>query len=378
MTLLDALRRRPDVEAPELVAVDAADRLLLDEAAADVAAAPPGTVVTLDDAYGALTLGAVGLHGARDVRAHTDLVTGERALALNAAEVGLDGTFRSFPALDPAVLTGARVVLLRLPRGLDALDELAQLIAAHADPDVVVYAGGRLKHMTRAMNDVLARHLTDVHATLARGKARVLVARGVRPEPETATTYPRAERHDDVGLTVLAHGAAFASTRVDIGTRFLLEALTRTPLPDDVVQAVDLGCGTGVLATWLARELPHARVIATDQSAAAVASAAATAAENGVADRVVVLRDDVGGEIPDGSVDVVLCNPPFHVGAAVHTGAASGMFAAAARMLRPGGELWSVYNSHLRYKGELNRVVGPTQMAAQNPKFTVARSVARG
>ena len=64
--------------------------------------------------------------------------------------------------------------------------------------------------------------------------------------------------------------------------------------------------------------------------------------------------------------------------AAVHTGAASGMFAAAARMLRPGGELWSVYNSHLRYKGELNRVVGPTQMAAQNPKFTVARSVARG
>ena len=139
--------------------------------------------------------------------------------------------------------------------------------------------------------------------------------------------------------------------------------------------AVDLGCGTGILAVSLARQNPDLRVVATDQSAAAIASAAATAAANGVADRVEVLRDDAASTLPDDSVDLVVCNPPFHVGAAVHSGAAEKMFDAAARILRDGGELWTVYNSHLNYRGTLRRVVGRTDMAGRNRKFTVTRSV---
>ena len=71
------------------------------------------------------------------------------------------------------------------------------------------------------------------------------------------------------------HGLAVLHAATGVGARpvALHPAMTFTGT------AVDLGCGTGVLATWLAREHPHARVIATDQSAAAVASAAATAAE---------------------------------------------------------------------------------------------------
>lgn len=393
MSILDGLRRWPDVEAHELTAVDAAERLTLDSAAAALAAAGPGEVAVIGDRYGALTLGAAGLHGARDVRVHTDALTGELALANNARLLGADVGFRILPELSANVVAGARVVLLYLPRSLDALAEIADVVAANAAPDVVVYAGGRLKHMTRTMNEVLGERFADVHATLARGKSRVLVTSGPRAgagapgtgadggssceavRRPTAQGFPHRERHADVGLTVVAHGAAFAGTRVDIGTRFLLAHLDRA-LPD-ARTAVDLGCGTGVLAVALARSRPGLRVIATDQSAAAVASARATAEANGVGDRVEVLRDDAAASVPDGSVDVVVCNPPFHVGAAVHAGAASRMFAQAARVLRPGGELWTVYNSALRYKGELARVVGRTEMVAQNPKFTVTRSVRR-
>ena len=66
-----------------------------------------------------------------------------------------------------------------------------------------------------------------------------------------------------------------------------------------------------------------------------------------------------------------------HVGAAVVTTAADRLFAAAARVLRPGGELWTVYNSALRYKPTLARVVGPTRVAEQTPKFTVTVSTRR-
>jgi len=70
----------------------------------------------------------------------------------------------------------------------------------------------------------------------------------------------------------------------------------------------------------------------------------------------------------------VLLNPPFHVGAAVHTGLAERLVGAAARLLRPGGELWTVYNSHLGYRPALERVVGPTRQVSRTPKFTVTAS----
>jgi len=182
-----------------------------------------------------------------------------------------------------------------------------------------------------------------------------------------------------VGLTVCAHGAAFGGTKIDIGTRTLLTALDAAldaaPVPAGT--ALDLGCGTGILAAALARRAPALRVLAVDQSAAAVASATATAQANGVADRVSVVRDDAADSLPAGSVDLVVCNPPFHVGAAVVTTAADRLFTAAARVLRPGGELWTVYNSALRYKPELARIVGPTRVAVQTPKFTVTVSTRR-
>jgi 16S rRNA (guanine1207-N2)-methyltransferase len=368
--LFDRLRREPDVEAPELVAVDATDRLLLDTAADLITASGPGEVAVVDDTHGALTLGAVALHGATDVRVAQDLLVGERALASNAGRTGLTGTFRSVP-LGPE-LAGARVVLVQAPKGLDALREIAEVLAASAAPDVTVLVGGRVKHMTHAMNDVLRDTFTDVSATLARQKSRVLVARGPRPG---TSSFPRRQEHPDLGLTVCAHGAAFAGTKLDVGTRTLLRSMDRMAPAAEV--ALDLGCGTGALAAALAAARPGLRVLAADQSAAAVRSTAATADANGLADRIEVVRDDAADSLADGSVDLVVLNPPFHVGAAVVTSAADRLFAAAARVLRPGGELWTVYNSALRYKPELARVVGPTRLVEQTPKFTVTASTRR-
>lgn len=369
--LLTRLRRYPDLEAPNLHAVDATDRLILDEASSALGAASGEDVVVIGDHHGALTLGAIARHGLSGVRTHQDRLLGERALHANAETLGVGG-FGSL-GLTPDLVSGARLVLLQLPRSLDALDEIAGLVAAHAEPDVLVVAGGRVKHMTTAMNDVLRLHLDDVHARLARQKSRVLVASRPRPADERpAVTWPRREYHPDLDLTVCAHGGTFAGTSVDIGTRALLRHLDE--MPHDATTALDLGCGTGVLAVLLARARAGLTVTATDESAAAVASARATAAANGVQDRVVVARADGADVLPDASVDLVVLNPPFHVGAAVHAGIAQSLFAEAARVLRPGGQLWAVWNSHLRYRSALERVVGPTRQIGRDPKFTVTAS----
>lgn len=371
---LGALRRHPDVDGHGLEASDAADRLILDEAAAFLGDVGPGEIVVVDDAYGALALGAAAA-GARGIRVHQDLITGERALAQNAERAGLAAEVRSLP-LGAELLAGARLVLLRLPRSLDRLDEVAGLVARHATSDVMVVAGGRVKHMTLAMNDVLGAWFERLDVSHARQKSRVLIARAPRAERRpSAPGWPRGERHDDLGVTVVAHGGVFAGTGVDIGTRFLLGELGEA-VPD-VTSAVDLACGSGVVAAWLARTRPRLRVTATDRSAAAAASARETSEVNAVADRVHVTQADGLELLPDASEALIVLNPPFHSDAALHTGIAAHLFEDAARVLAPGGELWCVWNSHLRYRPLLERLVGPTRQVARNPKFTVTASVAR-
>ncbi|HEY0258935.1 MAG TPA: methyltransferase [Lacisediminihabitans sp.] len=360
---LSRLRRRPDVEADNLFAVDASDRLILDEAAADIAASSPGRLVVLGDRYGALTLGAARL-GASGVRTFQDSLLGELALSANAA-----GTPVTSLPLGEAVLAGATVVLMQLSRSLAELDEWAGAIARFADPSVVVYAGGRIKHLSPAMNDVLRRSFAGLEVSLARQKSRVFVARTPLARDRA---YPVREYNEELGLWVVAHGAVFAGGRLDIGTRLLLSVLGGARV--DAASIVDLGCGTGILAAALATARPAASVIASDVSWAAVASATATMAANGLSDRVAVVRDAGLSAQPAGTADLIVLNPPFHVGSTVHSGIAEGLFAEAARVLRPGGELWTVYNSHLGYRSALHRIVGETREVTRNTKFTVTAS----
>lgn len=370
--IFNVLRRRPDVEAPNLQAWDATDRLLL-ETAVQLGRAG-GTVAVINDRYGALTLGASAVLAPAALRVHQDLITGERALRLNAAELG-DGPGAEFVQLPLGhqLLAGADTILLQLPKTLAELEEIAAAVALHAAPDVRLLAGGRVKHMSLGMNAVLERYFVSVQPQLARQKSRVLLAAG--PKPSTAAPrFPVVEHLAGVDLDVAAHGAVFAGPRLDIGTRFLLAFLPRMK---PARHAVDLGCGTGILAAMYARQFPAAAVTATDQSAAAVQSALATARANGLADRISVLQDDALSTFPDAAVDTVLLNPPFHVGAGVHAGAGLKMIQAAGRVLAPGGELWTVFNRHLAYLPALERYVGPTVVEGRNPKFTVTRSTRR-
>lgn len=336
---------------------DGVDRLLLDEAAAYAGR----RTVVLDDVTGSLVAGLP------DVRGFCcDSLLDERLTAEAAPAVPI-GTW-----LDPALLDGAQLVVARLPKSLAALDELAGAVSAYAAPDVVLLAGGLVRHLSRGMNDVLSQHFSQVRATLGRHKARALMAEDPAPGSTSPATWPRSERHEPEDLTVCAHGGVFAGTGIDVGTRVLLDVLHR--LPADAVEVVDLGSGNGVLAVGVARVLPSAHVLGADVSAAAVASTLATAAANGVAGAVDAVRVDGLEGVAPGSLDLVVCNPPFHRGTALDRSTTPHLFAEVGAALRPGGELWTVWNSHLPYLPMLRARVGSTSVVTQTPRFTVTRS----
>jgi len=263
-------------------------------------------------------------------------------------------------------LADARTVLWRLPKALGAVEEYAELIANHAHPDVRVIAAARDKHLSRSMNTTLGRSFGLVSASLGHRKARALLA--AQPIPRKVS-WPRRSSVPSLALEVVAHGATFSTNKLDRGTGALAASLADMP-PDG--RAIDLGCGSGILAALLAREGRPVTAVDVDWTACDAAGLTATA--NSV-EVEVLRRDGLNGWSEP--VDLVVTNPPFHVGSAKDTTPTRSLFAQAGACLVQGGELWCVYNAHLPYLQWLRESIGPTSIVSRDRSYLVTRSVRR-
>jgi release factor glutamine methyltransferase len=93
----------------------------------------------------------------------------------------------------------------------------------------------------------------------------------------------------------------------------------RTGAPSPTLRVADVGTGSGCLAVALAHELPHAEILATDISAAALEVAKRNAVRHGVAERIRFVETDLLGAVllemqGDSSApafDLIVSNPPY-------------------------------------------------------------------
>jgi len=78
---------------------------------------------------------------------------------------------------------------------------------------------------------------------------------------------------------------------------------------------VELCTGSGAVAVALAKEIPTARILATDVSWRALRVARANAEQHGVAERITFLRGNlcraIAGQAPEESADLMVANPPY-------------------------------------------------------------------
>jgi len=85
----------------------------------------------------------------------------------------------------------------------------------------------------------------------------------------------------------------------------------RTGAPSPALRIADVGTGSGCLAVTLAHELPHAEIIATDISAAALEVARRNAARYGVADRIHFVQTNLLEGLSPLLLDMIVSNPPY-------------------------------------------------------------------
>lgn len=389
---------RPEPSAPRPAdpreagpALHQSDRVVV-ENALEAAAPAGGDAVVLEDESGDLTAHALARAAEGPGRVLTLSASARRTARLRerfAAEIA-DGAL-TVPALGAgstdarvfaADAAAPRLALMRLPKSLRELDARARELATAAlaaGTELALVAGGRVKHMSRSQNEVLEGIFAEVAATRGIGKSRAL--RAVGPRPGTAAQQPARGRvrvpvlGEDREIALRGLGGVFGGASADAGSRLLLAALDAELASGSgaaVERAVDLGSGNGLLTAYLAAALPQARVRGSDDHLDAVASTRLTLAASGLErEGVDVAWDDALRGEAAASADLVLLNPPFHDGAAIDARMVQELLDAAARVLRPGGRLWMVHNSHLRYRPELERRVGPVRQAARDRRFTV-------
>jgi len=94
-------------------------------------------------------------------------------------------------------------------------------------------------------------------------------------------------------------------------TECLLEEVLRFYFPPgEGLRVCDIGTGSGIIAIVLARELPQARIVATDISAGALAAAGRNALCHNVAGSIDFLQADILAGV-GGEFDVICSNPPY-------------------------------------------------------------------
>jgi HemK-related putative methylase len=93
--------------------------------------------------------------------------------------------------------------------------------------------------------------------------------------------------------------------------RFLAESIEGVALGTGI-QALDLGCGSGIAALVAARR--GATVAAVDINPSAVRCTSINAMLNGLEDRIEVLQGDLFAPVTGRRFDLILFNPPYHRG----------------------------------------------------------------
>lgn len=170
-------------------------------------------------------------------------------------------------------------------------------------------------------------------------------------------------------LVLSSHPGVFGHGKLDDGTLLLLETLPGV-LPAGEGDVLDMGCGDGILAAWLARR--GARVTAVDINAFAVEASRRTLAANGL--RGEVLESDVYSSLEGRIFDAIVSNPPFHQERAVDYGPSARLILEAPAHLEPGGQLIIVANAFLPYPDLLERAFGGFEILADDRRFRVYRA----
>lgn len=254
--------------------------------------------------------------------------------------------------------TGHAASLTALPRVRDHGKALvAQAFRATA-PGGLVLIDGQKTDGIEPLLKALRAHIPCEVVSKAHGK--LLIARRPDTVPPAIDAWADLKPTPPKGWHTALGG--FSAGAIDTGSALL--AANLPPLSGNVV---DLGAGWGYLAHAILAQ-PKVTKLALVEAEHATLDAAR---KNITDPRASFYWSDARSFGPKRSFDAVVMNPPFHTGRASDPDLGRAFISAAARLLRPKGQLVLVANRHLPYEADLEQTFSQVTPLVQEAGFKV-------
>lgn len=358
------LERFPPQSDDQLRPWDAADELML--AQHNIA---DGDIWVLNDHFGAIACGIATDEKQRTIHWINDSFVASQALSHNLELNQLEPDCQRYQQIEQLQGVAAPAgVLIKLPRNLRLLTCQLDWLNQHLPQGTPIVIGARQRDMPSTLPNLTRELLDDVQPSRAVKKARLVY--GNSSDRSSGLANIVSWHCDELNQTIHNLPNTYGSQRLDIGARLLL-----ANLPKCKGTLIDLGCGNGVLSAAMAAANPDCDIIATDESWHGLEACKLNTEP--YQDRIDYQWNDCLSGVEGGSVDLVLCNPPFHQQQAVTDHIAWQMFRDAKRVLKTGGRLRIVGNRHLAYHIKLTRLFGGCETIAANAKFVVLEAQKR-
>ena len=359
------LKRYPFHTKSQLRAWDSADTYLLNETHKHLNDETKLCIV--HDNFGALSLPLVSYSPI----CYGDSWMSREALLLNAKENQItppkfETDLKSLVNIE----VRPNLIIGRVPKSKTQLAYLLQQLNHWVSEGCELLLSGMDKHLSKGQFELLDKYFGPSQFLPGVKKARVWRAT-VDKNLNTAPIKFNKIEVPDFNLSLTSAPNVFSQDKLDIGSRFFLEQFSKLP---DKEQVADLACGNGVLGLAYLRQHPKSKLLFCDESFQAIQSTEENIVTNVPKANTNTRADDGLVHFDSKSLDLILCNPPFHQQNAISTDIAFNLFKSSKRALKRGGELWIVANRHLGYHVVLKKIFGNCSTEASNKKFVVLKA----
>lgn len=367
-----------------LQAWDSADEYLLNHCQAQQLIAPNSRVVIFNDAFGALTThfcqfehGDSADNNKIDVYCVNDSYVSCQGIAHNIKQNQLTNeNLTQLYCLDE-LPKNIDLILFKIPKNKSLLIEQLIKIKNTVCEKTVFIAADRAKDIHSSTLKLFEKYLGTTTTSLAVKKARLVFCQLDQPQSFTSPfptvwTLPNTALKRD--FIISNHANVYSREKLDIGARYFIENLPKVAKNSKVI---DLGCGNGVIGLTILASQPTASIQFVDESQMAISSAKCNVETNlpELRSQCQFHLNDCLTEVESNSVDLILCNPPFHQQAATTDHIAWQMFKDSHRVLKKGGELRIIGNRQLAYHIKLKRIFGNETLIASNNKFVTQSAI---
>ncbi len=350
--MISELKRYPVLKNDPLQAWDSADELILQHMK-DLELSEK-RILIINDHFGALSTAL----SAYDITSYSDSYVAQMGIQQNSA-----GKIHPIHLLQE--LNGFYdYVLIQIPKNMSYFEDILCHLTPHLQENSQLICTSMIKHLSPASFDLLNKYIGKTTTSLAQKKARLVFA-SFEMTP-VSSPYPITLKVEGFEKAFSNNSNLFSRDKLDIGTRFFLEHIPT----GDFKTILDLGCANGIVGISAKKKNSAAKIIFSDESHMAIESAK-TNYKNNFDDVADFVWTNCFENQPKDSLDLVLCNPPFHQGNTIGDFIAWQMFQDAYESLKTGGMIRVIGNSHLGYQVKLKKLFGNSKIIATNNKFII-------